>query len=110
MTALAFASLTFRSPRGSLFAGYVSPSLRGPSSGYVPSSARSSRLGAVDGEAERERERERERDRGLVSRARSGDKVALGELLRNYGPLLFRSVLLTRLGSEAAAHDALAVP
>ena len=64
----------------------------------------------MDGDAEREREREkeRERDRGLVSRAQSGDKVALGELLRNYGPLLFRSVLLPRLGSEAAAHDALA--
>jgi len=62
----------------------------------------------ADAEREREREKERERDRGLVARAQAGDKVALGELLRNHGPLLFRSVLLPRLGSEAAAHDALA--
>ena len=57
---------------------------------------------------EAEREKERERDRALVARAQAGDKAALGELLRLYGPLLYRSVLLPRLGSEAAAHDALA--
>lgn len=62
----------------------------------------------VDRERELLREKERERDRVLVERAKAGDKTALGELLRNHGPLLFRSVLLPRLGSEAAAHDALA--
>jgi RNA polymerase sigma factor (sigma-70 family) len=61
-----------------------------------------------DGARERERERERERDRLLVERAHAGDKVALGELLRHHGPSLYRAVLLPRLGSEAAAHDALA--
>ncbi|WP_240488781.1 RNA polymerase sigma factor [Labilithrix luteola] len=47
-------------------------------------------------------------DRGLVERAHAGDRKALGELLHKYGPGLYRSVLLPRLGSEAAAKDALA--
>ncbi len=53
------------------------------------------------------RAREREEERGLVVRAQSGDKKALGELLHRAGPGLYRSVLLPRLGSEAAAKDAL---
>jgi RNA polymerase sigma-70 factor (ECF subfamily) len=47
------------------------------------------------------------RERQLVARAQSGDKKALGELLSSHGPALYRSVLLPRLGSEAAAQDAL---
>lgn len=61
-----------------------------------------------DSERDREREEERERDRGLVARAQAGDNAALGQLLKHHGPLLFRCVLLPRLGSDAAAHDALA--
>jgi RNA polymerase sigma-70 factor (ECF subfamily) len=34
--------------------------------------------------------------------------MALGKLLRKYGPILYRSVLLPRLAGEAAAQDALA--
>ncbi len=47
-------------------------------------------------------------ERGLCERARGGDRVALGQILRTYGPILYRAVLLPRLGSEAAAQDALA--
>lgn len=46
-------------------------------------------------------------DRDLVARAQTGDRGALGELLKKHGPGLYRSVLLPRLGSEAAAKDAL---
>lgn len=46
-------------------------------------------------------------ERAQVERAQSGDREALGALLRQYGPGLYRSVLLPRLGSEAAAKDAL---
>jgi RNA polymerase sigma-70 factor (ECF subfamily) len=48
-----------------------------------------------------------ERERALVERAQAGDRAAIGELLGGYGPALYRSVLLPRLGSEAAAKDAL---
>jgi RNA polymerase sigma factor (sigma-70 family) len=47
------------------------------------------------------------RERALVARAQAGDRAAIGELLHGYGPGLYRSVLLPRLGSEAAAKDAL---
>lgn len=47
-------------------------------------------------------------ERGLCERARGGDRAALGQILRTYGPILYRAVLLPRLGSEAAAQDALA--
>lgn len=47
-------------------------------------------------------------DRALVEKAHAGDRKALGELLHKYGPGLYRNVLLPRLGSEAAAKDALA--
>jgi RNA polymerase sigma factor (sigma-70 family) len=48
-----------------------------------------------------------ERERLLVERAHAGDRAATGELLSTYGPVLYRSVLLPRLGSDAAARDAL---
>jgi RNA polymerase sigma-70 factor (ECF subfamily) len=48
-------------------------------------------------------------ERQLCERARQGDRDALGELLRRYGPRLYRSVLLPRLGSASAAEDALGV-
>ncbi len=48
-----------------------------------------------------------EAERLLVERAQRGDRVAMGELLRKYGNVLYASVLLPRLGSEAAAKDAL---
>jgi RNA polymerase sigma factor (sigma-70 family) len=46
-------------------------------------------------------------ERELVARAQAGDRNAIGELLHRYGPTLYRSVLLPRLGSEASAKDAL---
>jgi RNA polymerase sigma factor (sigma-70 family) len=49
-----------------------------------------------------------ERERALVARAQGGDNLAVGELLHRHGPTLYRAVLLPRLGSEAAAKDALA--
>jgi RNA polymerase sigma-70 factor (ECF subfamily) len=48
-----------------------------------------------------------EAERALLERARGGDREALGSLLRRHGPRLYRSVLLPRLGSTAAAEDAL---
>jgi RNA polymerase sigma-70 factor (ECF subfamily) len=51
---------------------------------------------------------ELEAERALCERAKAGDRAALGDLLRRYGPILYRSVLLPRLGSDAAAQDALA--
>ena len=47
-------------------------------------------------------------DQKLVARAQAGDRDALGELLHKYGPGLYRSVLLPRMGSEANAKEALA--
>lgn len=52
---------------------------------------------------------ELERERTLCERARGGDREALSRLLRLHGPRLYRSVLLPRLGSAAAAEDALSV-
>lgn len=46
-------------------------------------------------------------ERQLVARAQAGDRAAVGELLHKHGPTLYRTVLLPRLGSEAAAKDAL---
>ena len=48
-----------------------------------------------------------EQERLLCERASSGDREALGEILRKHGPRLYRSVLLPRLGSTAAAEEAL---
>ena len=49
-----------------------------------------------------------EAERLTCERAHAGDRAAMGELLRKYGPILYRAVLLPRLGSEAVAQDALA--
>ena len=46
-------------------------------------------------------------ERALVARAQAGDRSSLGRLLERHGPTLYRAVLLPRLGSEAAAKDAL---
>jgi len=46
-------------------------------------------------------------ERALVERAQSGDRKAMGELLHRHGPALYATVLLPRLGNEAAAKDAL---
>jgi RNA polymerase sigma-70 factor (ECF subfamily) len=48
-----------------------------------------------------------EEERVLCESAQAGDRAALGHILRKYGPILYRSVLLPRLGSEARAQDAL---
>jgi RNA polymerase sigma factor (sigma-70 family) len=48
-------------------------------------------------------------ERALCDRAHTGDRAALGALLRQHGPRLFRAVLLPRLGSRAAAEEALSV-
>jgi RNA polymerase sigma-70 factor (ECF subfamily) len=47
-------------------------------------------------------------ERAYVERAKGGDRQALRLLLERFGPVLFRSVLLPRLGDEARAKDALA--
>jgi RNA polymerase sigma factor (sigma-70 family) len=46
-------------------------------------------------------------DQALVALAKTGDNSALSTLLMRHGPPVYRSVLLPRLGSEAAAKDAL---
>jgi len=48
-------------------------------------------------------------EQALCERAKNGDRAALGQLLRQHGPRLFRAVLLPRLGSKAAAEEALSV-
>jgi RNA polymerase sigma factor (sigma-70 family) len=48
-------------------------------------------------------------ERRLCERAHGGDRAALGALLRAHGPRLYRAVLLPRLGSRAAAEEALSV-
>ena len=47
-------------------------------------------------------------ERAWVERARQGDRDALRSILERYGPILYRTVLLPRLGDEARAKDALA--
>ena len=59
------------------------------------------RVRAVDDSAELSAER------ALVERAQAGERDALGAILRKHGPRLYRSVLLPRLGSAAAAEEAL---
>ena len=62
---------------------------------------------ALDAERAAARAQALDEERALVARAQSGDREAMGELFRRHGPGLYRSVLLPRLGSEAAAKDAL---
>jgi RNA polymerase sigma factor (sigma-70 family) len=47
-------------------------------------------------------------ERVWVDRAKAGDRAALRSILEKYGPVLYRAVLLPRLGDEARAKDALA--
>jgi RNA polymerase sigma factor (sigma-70 family) len=58
--------------------------------------------------AEADSPRDLEHEHQAVLAAQRGDTAPLGKLLGGYGPLLYRSVLLPRLGGEAAAKDALA--
>ncbi len=85
------AALPFGLPGG--FSG------RNPRRGALHGSCRVTRVLAPESELSAERE--------LCDRARGGDRQALGVLLRRYGPRLYRSVLLPRLGSVAAAEEAL---
>ena len=48
-------------------------------------------------------------ERSLCERAKTGDRTALGALLAGHGPRLYRSVLLPRLGTRAAAEEALSL-
>jgi RNA polymerase sigma-70 factor (ECF subfamily) len=74
-----------------------------------PADARSTAVAgdARASQASAEIAEQRQRERRLVERAHAGDRSAIGELLSAHGPTLYRSVLLPRLGSEAAAKDAL---
>jgi RNA polymerase sigma factor (sigma-70 family) len=48
-------------------------------------------------------------ERRLCERAKTGDRTALGEILAEHGPRLYRSVLLPRLGNKPAAEEALSL-
>lgn len=72
------------------------------------SSAKGRASGDSAQDLDEQRAAEREAERELCDRAKAGDKRALAQLLRKHGPTLYRAVLLPRLGSEAAAQDALA--
>ena len=79
-----------------------------PFLGLVPSSGtpwprRRARLPGVAAPEELDAERR------LCERAKAGDRAALGELLGQHGPRLYRSVLLPRLGSRPAAEEALSL-
>ncbi|MEM9695771.1 MAG: sigma-70 family RNA polymerase sigma factor, partial [Myxococcota bacterium] len=71
-------------------------------------SASTAAVARREDEVDEARAAEREEERRLCTAAQGGDKKALAALLRKYGPILYRTVLLPRLGSEAAAQDALA--
>jgi RNA polymerase sigma-70 factor (ECF subfamily) len=70
---------------------------------------------ALPGDPTRARPRDPEREalleveRGEVERAQRGDRAALAAILRRHGPVLYRAVLLPRLGSQAAAEEALSI-
>jgi RNA polymerase sigma-70 factor (ECF subfamily) len=76
----------------------------GAFSSILPAVAERDELAA---RAQQAREAERDEEKELVHRAQAGDRRAMGELFQRFGPGLYRSVLLPRLGSEAAAKDAL---
>ncbi len=52
---------------------------------------------------------ELEAEEHLCQRARAGDRTALGSLLEQHGPRLYRAVLLPRLGNRALAEEALSL-
>jgi len=68
----------------------------------------SSSEASQSGQGDEARARELAAERKLADAAKAGDRTALAAILRKHGPVLYRSVLLPRLGSEAAAQDALA--
>ncbi len=47
-------------------------------------------------------------ERALIKRVHQGERAAFGELYRAYAPVLYRRVLLPKLGAQGAAEDALA--
>lgn len=73
----------------------------------VVASAGGAPVRIVDAAEQKRRAESDSVDQALVSRAQQGDRAALGELLHKHGPGLYRSVLLPRLGTEAAAKEAL---
>jgi RNA polymerase sigma factor (sigma-70 family) len=75
----------------------------GPMSGAAPKRSEEEKA-----ELEAARELQRDEERKLCEQAKGGNRQALAQLLRRHGPTLYRTVLLPRLGSEAAAQDALA--
>jgi RNA polymerase sigma factor (sigma-70 family) len=77
------------------------PSFRFALAGKTEQPAELCKVRRVDDAAELDAER------AWVERAQAGDRAALGALLRKHGPRLYRSVLLPRLGSTAAAEEAL---
>ena len=83
--------------------GFAGVDLVRPLSRAPRSQSSGTRLAAVTEPAELSAER------ALCERAHAGDRAALGELLRAHGPRLYRSVLLPRLGSPAAAEEALSL-
>lgn len=97
-------------PGASLALGFAAPRLPAIVRvvAAVTGSADSAEKRVADDARADEHDPEREEERRLCEQARAGDRPALGALLRKHGPLLYRSVLLPRLGSEAAAQDALA--
>ena len=84
-----------------------SPPPRGVVRWLAPSSAASRQASYRVAPVSADPATELEAERLLCERARAGDRDALGTLLRTYGPRLFRSVLLPRLGNRAAAEEAL---
>ncbi len=48
-----------------------------------------------------------EAERQLCARAQAGERDAMGAMLKQYGPRLFRCVLLPKLGNYAQAEEAL---
>ncbi len=70
------------------------------------SPARATNLARVSAPVDRAQLAEEAR---LVAAAQAGDRRALGALLTRHGPSLYRSVLMPRLGSTAAAEEALSI-
>ncbi|MGE0325674.1 MAG: RNA polymerase sigma factor [Polyangiaceae bacterium] len=73
-----------------------------PSTRNIPKSDEPCTVRAVEWDAEA-----LEAERELCARAHAGDRAAMGELLKTYGPKLFRSLLLPKLGNHALAEEAL---
>lgn len=81
---------------------------RGSAKGRGEPEAVPAGAGAAQSRRDEQRARDREQERQWSEQAKAGDRQALANILRRHGPVLYRAVLLPRLGSEAAAQDALA--